>query len=122
MKRIAKYDELKNGREDDRFKTANLTIYRAYIDSLEADTEDLNFNDVIWEKDIDKIIETCREENLKQITISSSFSSLTNTLWEMIKYGCKITGMKLIPTIYETYNTDTGKMEKDLKPAIIIEI
>ena len=48
----------------------NRTFYWAYQYSCEADTEFLNFDDVVWEQDVPAIIENCRRFGINRFTIS----------------------------------------------------
>ena len=96
----------------------NHTIYWAYKDSKEAETEDLNFADVIWDEDIQAIVDFCKEEKIDQITISSTFSSLTNVLGELEQRGCKMSGMKKVPLRYMKLGTN----ERDTAVAIIVKM
>lgn len=100
----------------------NGTMFWAYRDSKKANCEELNFYEVIWEKDIDEIVETCRKEKIGTITISSGYSSLTTTLWEFVKRGCTIEGMKLVPQPYTEYNWETKEEVRPQTPAIVIKI
>ena len=111
MRTIERLENAKRGE-------VNHTLYWAYKDSKEAETEDLNFADVIWDEDIQAIVDFCKEEKIDQITISSTFSSLTNVLWELEQRGCKMSGMKKVPLRYMKLGTN----ERDTAVAIIIKM
>lgn len=68
----------------------NCTIFTAYKHSKRYKQELLNFDEVIWEKDIEPIIEFCKENGIEEITISSTFSGILETLDIMAEYGCEI--------------------------------
>ena len=104
--------------ENAKRNEVNHTLYWAYKDSQQAGTEDLNFGDVIWEQDIQAIVDFCKEEKIDQITISSTFSSLTTVLWELEQLGCKMSGMKKVPMRYNKLGTN----ERDTAVAIIVKM
>ncbi len=100
----------------------NATMFWAYRNSLKAGADELNFDEVIWDYDIDYIVNTCRAEGIERITISSTFSSLAVVVWELTKRGCAVEGMKLVPTAYTHYDWETKKEIRDQVPAFIIKI
>jgi hypothetical protein len=123
MKHIAKYDEAQRQQVRKLSEYGiNSTMYWAYQDSLEADADYLNFNDVIWDRDIPAIIEACKEEGIDHITISSTFTSLTPTIWEFKKRGCELEGMIEVKTHHQRYNLETGEMEQEKLPAFLLKI
>ena len=65
----------------------------AYFYSVEAGNDLINFAEVIWDYDIDEIIENCQRFGITEFTISSTFSSLILTIAEFEKKGCKLQGL-----------------------------
>lgn len=51
------------------------TLGQAYLYSKEAGNDLPNFAEVIWDYDIEAILEDCRKLGVKEFTISSTFSS-----------------------------------------------
>ena len=86
----------------------------AYFYSLDAGNDLINFGEVIWDYDIDQIIENCRRFGIKEFTISSTFSSLIETLAEFQKHGFKMAGLTEVNARY----TAIGSDEKAKLPAI----
>lgn len=123
MKKIAKFDDLmtraRNG-EEIKFKEhgVNPTLYWAYQKSLDLKHRYLNFNDVIWDKDIPEIVNQLREAGKKKFTISSTFCGITTTIQEFIKNGCRLSGMTTVKSY--TVNWETG--EPEYIPAFVITI
>lgn len=87
----------------------NPTFGNAYLYSLEVGNEVPNFGDVIWDQDIEAIIENCKRFGITEFTISSTFSGLTNTIAQFIEFGCKLDGIVKINSCYKDYMT--GKFE-----------
>ena len=94
------------------------TFYWAYRNSREADTETLDFEDVIWEQDIPGIVESCRRFEIKRFTISCGMSSMAETIWGLEKHGCRLIGMAEINTRFNDWKT--GARER--KPAFLLEV
>jgi hypothetical protein len=82
----------------------NHTTYWAYNDSLEAENETLDFGDVIWEQDIEEIIAFCKDNGFKEITISSTFSSLITILAKFEELGCKMDGLTKVNKRFKESN------------------
>ena len=123
MKFIKQYeDAIKNQVASLKDEGINGTMFWAYRNSNDAGCDDLNFYETIWERDIEYIVETCRANEIKQITISSSFSGMPEVLWEFCKLGCKVVGMKQVPSNYEEWDWEEQKKLRRLVPAVILKI
>lgn len=71
----------------------NYTVFNAYRHSKKDKQELLNFDDCIWERDIEHIVFFCKENGIEEITISSGFSGLLETLEIFVEYGCELIGL-----------------------------
>lgn len=80
--------------------------------------ETINFDDVIWDNDVEEIIKHCKEFKIKTITISSNFSGVINTLGMFTDNGCKLKGMKKVFSQY----TDSKTGKNKIIDAVEIEI
>jgi hypothetical protein len=83
----------------------NGTLYWAYKRSQEAKNEYIDFNEVIWDEDIEPIVDFCKAMGIDHITISSTFSSLTTTVWQMTKLGCTLEGMTQVNSTHTDWKT-----------------
>ena len=92
-------------------------IFWAYNRSREAETEILDFEDVIWEKDIPAILADCKRFEIDRFTISCGMSSMAETIWELEKQGCRLVGMARVNGRFEDYRTGA----RETKPAFLIE-
>lgn len=121
MKEIRRFEELMNAKENISLKDAgvNRTLYWAYRISKEESENDLiNFDDVIWDHDIKDISDSLRAEGIKEFTISSTFSSLIETLAEFEKNGIYMNGLTTVNARYTDW--ETGEHAKI--PAIKMEV
>lgn len=111
MKRIEKFESANDsGKEFDELKI-NYTLYWAYMTAREIGNDLIDFSEVIWETDIEPLVEECRELGIEKFTISSPFSSLFTTLAEFEKRGYKVAGLTQVKSRCTDWHTG--------KPAII---
>jgi hypothetical protein len=91
MEKIKLFEEFKE-KVVHNFKAdgINSTMYWAYMKSLDAENELLDFNDVVWEHDIEPIVDTCNKLGINEFTISSNFTGLLKTMYELDKRGFKV--------------------------------
>lgn len=118
MKEIKAFEEAKARGMNLREAGINHTMFWAYENSKEAENETINFSEVIWDQDIDPIVEACRAYGIEHITISSTFSGLIGTLAEFEKRGCMMEGLTQVTGRY----TDWSTGEKQCLPAIRVRM
>ena len=92
----------------------NATLFWAYRTSKETGNELIDFNEVIWDYDIEEIAQTLRANGITEFTISSTFSSLIETLAAFEKQGISMTGLTTVKARYTDWKTG----EHALIPAI----
>ncbi len=95
----------------------NGTIFWAYRKSVDAGNDLIDFSEVIWDEDIDSIVQTLTDNGIKAFTISSTFSSLIPTLAAFDKQGFKMAGITVVNANYTDWQTG----ERAKVPAIRME-
>ena len=110
MKKIEKLEQAKKQKADLKEWGINRTFYWAYRISSEVKNETIDFDDVIWDKDVEEIIKHCKEFGIKTITISSNFSGAIQILGMFTDNGCKIKGMKKVISQYTEFETGKNKI------------
>ena len=115
MKTIDKIEKVKNMNVLLEDVGINRTFYWAYIKTQETTNENLDFEDVIWENDVEGIIKNCKEFGLKEITISSRFASLIDILAEFEKQGAKLIGLTKVTTRFYACGTNQPEIINALK-------
>ena len=115
MKTIDKIEKVKNMNVLLEDVGINRTFYWAYIRTQETTNENLDFEDVIWESDVEGIIKNCKEFGLKEITISSRFSSLIDILAEFEKQGAKLIGLTKVTSRFYACGTNNYELINALK-------
>ena len=88
----------------------NPTFGQAYLYSRDAGNGLLNFADTNWDDEIPAILEDCHRTGITEFTISSTFSSMVNTIAEFERHGCRLQGMTEINSNMESW--DTGEKER----------
>lgn len=103
--------------------SCNMRFGDAYFYSLEAGNDLINFGEVIWDYDIDEILENCRRFGIESFTISSTFSNLINTIAEFQKRGCKLEGLVEINSRFDDWKAGfEGEHRKERIPAFKISL
>ena len=115
MKTIDKIEKVKNMNVLLEDVGINRTFYWAYIRTQETTNENLDFEDVIWESDVEGIIKNCKEFGLKEITISSRFSSLIDILAEFEKQGAKLAGLTQVTSRFYACGTNNYELINAVK-------
>ena len=84
----------------------NWTLGQAYLYSKEAGNDLPNFAEVIWDEDIETILSDCRRLGVKEFTISSTFSSLIETIAKFEELGCTLDGIVKVKERYTHFGSD----------------
>lgn len=82
------------------------SLGQAYLYSKEAGNDLPNFADVIWDHDIEAILADCRKLGVKEFTISSTFSSLIETIAKFEELGCTLDGIVKVKERYTYFGSD----------------
>lgn len=115
MKTIDKIEKVKNMNVLLEDVGINRTFYWAYIRTQETINENLDFEDIIWENDVEGIIKNCKEFGLKEITISSRFASLIDILAEFEKQGAKLAGLTQVTSRFYACGTNNYELINAVK-------
>ena len=120
-------EEMKNKLFIERFETPessgktlkelgiNRDVYWAYKSSIEASNELINFSDLIDEEDAEAVINCCRENNIKEFTISSNSTGMIRSIMALEAQGCRLIGTAMInrdnPHYFDNKQVSAIKME-----------
>ena len=120
MKEIRKFEEaIENQVKSLKDEGINATMFWAYRKSKYCGNELIDFSEVIWDTDIEEIVKTCKENVIKEFTISSKFSSLIDTLVGFEKLGCKMNGLTEVKAPYKEWNSDNYAVISAIKMCIL---
>lgn len=114
MKRIELFE--KANRENLKEFGVNIKVLIAYWSSMDAENDMIDFDGVIWDKEIEDIAKCMNDNGITEFTISSTFSSLTETLAGFEKNGFKVVGLTEINTRYTDFDGNRKK-----SPAILMK-
>ena len=96
----------------------NHTFGKAYSHSMEAGNELIDFDDVIWDEDIEEIIENCKRYGITEFTVSSGFSRIIETLDKFAEHGCKVDGLIKVKSIHKDFQTNKKKVIPAIKMSL----
>ena len=65
-------------------------VWRAYRNSRDNENEILDFDDIIWDRDVEAITECLKENGIKAFTYSCRATDAVETLWLFKQAGCTI--------------------------------
>ena len=82
------------------------TLFWAYRTSKETGNELIDFNEVIGDYDIEEIAQTLRANDITEFTISSTFSSLIETIAKFEELGCTLDGIVKVKERYTHFGSD----------------
>lgn len=85
----------------------NGTMFWAYRKSVTAENDLIDFNEVIWDDDVEAIAACMKDNGISEFTISSTFSGLIPTLAAFDKLGFKVAGITEVNASYKDWQTDT---------------
>ena len=77
---------------------ANYTMLKAYFTSKQDGKELLDFNDIIWDKDIKAIADAVRRFGIREFTISVQASAIIDILTAFQDLGIRLEGMTKVQT------------------------
>jgi len=100
-------DAINNQVRDLAAEGINPTAFWAYRKSRRVGNELIDFNEVIWDTDIDAIVETLTVNGITEFTISSNFSGLIATLAAFDKHGFRVAGVTEVNADYTDWKTET---------------
>ena len=111
MKKITAFEKaIANQVKDIRTEGINPTAFWAYRNSCSCENDLIDFNEVIWDEDIEAIAETLNNNGITEFTISCNFSGLIRNLVAFEKVGFKMVGTTQVNANYTDIRT--GKYAK----------
>ena len=106
MKEIRTFEEaIKQNARSLKDLGINGTLFWAYRTNKENGNELIDFNEVIWDYDIEEIAQTLKSNGITEFTISSTFSSLIETLAAFEKHGISMAGLTTVKARYTDWKT-----------------
>lgn len=113
MKRIEFLEQMREQEKNYSETHINQTFGQAYFAARRNENNLIDFNEVIWDHDIDQIIENLAEFEIREFTISSTYSGLINIIAEFDKRGWRVAGVTEVNASY----TDFMSGEHQIIPA-----
>ena len=115
----ATYDSIENIYSKDTPEyTSACIIYRNYSISLDDGNKDLDFDDCIFENQVENICKLLKENEITKFTVSSTYSGLINLANKFQENDYYITGLTQITSQY----TEFMSADKRVVPAFVFEL
>lgn len=83
----------------------NPAMFWAYRTSKEVGNDLIDFHEIIWDSDIPGIAESCKKNDIREFTISCTFSSLIKVLAKFEQLGFKVGGLATAKANYTDFIT-----------------
>ncbi len=109
MKRLERLEEMKEQKARYAGSGINQTFGQAYFSARENDNELLDFGGALWENELDEIAENLRTFEIKDFTISSTYSGIAEILAAFEARGFKMTGLTEVNASYNDFMTNKPK-------------
>ena len=93
-------------------------MFQRYKEARERGNEYIDLNDVIWDNQVEGLIETFRRLGIEKFTFSSGWSDAVKTAWLFLENGCTPEGMTEINTGYKPFMAS----EYEKAPAWIFKV
>lgn len=111
MKKIEAFEQaIENKIPNLREAGINPTLFWAYRNLEETGNDTIDFDDCIWEHEIEDIANCLKANGITEFTISSTFSSLIETLAEFQKHGFQMAGLTEVNARYTDFATGKNKV------------
>lgn len=81
-------------------------IYRAYCEAQERGNEYLDWNDVLWDKDVSGVVESLRRCGIEKFVFTSGWLSAVETAWQLQENGCKLESLVEINGKFKCFDSD----------------
>ena len=85
---------------------SSVRIYRLYEEAHDCGNEYIDFNEVIWDKDVAGMVAALQENGITHFTFSSSWSGAVDTAWLFTQNGCRLAGLVEINSPHMAFGSE----------------
>ena len=85
---------------------SSVRIYRLYEEAHDCGNKYIDFNEVIWDKDVAGMVAAHRENGITHFTFSSGLSGAVDTAWLFTQNGCRLEGLVEINSPHKAFGSD----------------
>ncbi len=110
MKRIEFLEQMREEEKKYSETQVNQTFGQAYFAARRNENNLIDFNEVIWEHDLDQITANLDEFGIREFTISSTYSGLIEIIAEFDKRGWKVAGITEVNASYTDFMSGEHKI------------
>jgi hypothetical protein len=116
---IKNIEVLDRAKEEGIKKYSNIGVNQrfgsAYFNSLEAENDFLNFDEVIWDYDVSEIMENCKRFGITKFTISKNFSSIMEVIQKFQKGGFMLVGLTEVNSVFSDWKDSPSESTEKLR-------
>lgn len=73
--------------------SAYYRLYSKYADAQMLGNAYIEWDDIIWDKDVENFVETLRKYGIGKFVFTSTWSGAVETAWKLQQNGCKLEGL-----------------------------
>ncbi len=85
---------------------SSVQIYRLYEEAHDCGNKYIDFNEVVWDKDVAGMVAALRENGITHFTFSSGWSGAVDTAWLFTQNGCRLEGLVEINSPHKAFGSD----------------
>lgn len=85
---------------------SSVRIYRLYEEAHDCGNEYIDFNEVVWDRDVAGMVAALRENGITHFTFSSGWSGAVDTAWLFTQNGCRLEGLVEINSPHKAFGSD----------------
>ena len=93
-------------------------MFESYREAKDCGNEYIDLHEVIWDNQVEGLINTFRELGVEHFTFSSTWSSAVATAWLFKENGCELEGLVMINSHYKKALSD----EYETAPAYLFKV
>lgn len=93
-------------------------LYRLYSEAMGCGNKYIDFHDAIWDRQVEGLIASLRENGIEHFTFSSTWSSAVETAWLFAENGCTLEGLLQINSPHKAF----GSEEYEKVPAYLFAV
>jgi hypothetical protein len=67
--------------------------YRAWSQSVERETDEVEMDDFLWDREVKDFVEAMREAEIKSFIYTNSSTALMENMHQLVEEGCKMEGL-----------------------------
>lgn len=80
--------------------------YRAYKQSLEKNTEELEMSDFLWDNEVEDFLDTLKKAEINSFIYTNQSTAVMENMHAFEEQGCRMVGLKRIKRLVQKYGAE----------------